>query len=236
MLAVLVAGVVAPATAQEGLEGRWTVAFQGGTDSELSGDVLSGIEGELFGREVIIESRRYRDIYNPDIRLQALIAFGTTPNGEVFARASHYKIESPGGVESGTVAGDTLYAGLDAYEEWGVELGYRFYLASRSRLKSYIAPVGGVRFTDRILLELFAPERGSAIYNIPHFEASTVAAFGLDLGFTFDLTGHLYVGLEAEVRYQTKPTAFTTAPGLTGVNADGDRWSAPVVATIGVRF
>jgi hypothetical protein len=236
MLAVLVASAVAPAAAQEGLEGRWTVAFQGGTDSEIAGHVLSAVDGELFERPVVIDSRRYRDIYNPDFRLQALMAFGVTTGGEIFARVSYYKIESPGGVESGTVAGDPLFAVLDPYEEYGVELGYRLYLASRARLKSYIAPVGGMRFTDRILLELFAPDRDSAIFNIPQFAASTVAVVGLDLGFSFDLTDHLYVGLEAELRYQTKPSASTTAPGLAGINADGDRWSAPVLATVGIRF
>jgi hypothetical protein len=236
MLAVLAAVAVAPAAAQEGLEGRWTLAFQVGTDSEIAGDVLSSVDGELFERSVVIDSRRYRDMYNPDIRLQGLVGFGVTPAGEIFARASYYRIESPGGVESGTVAGDPLFALMGPYEEWGAELGYRFYLASRARLKSYIAPVGGVRFLDRILLDLFAPDRGSAIYNLPQFDLSTVAVFGLDLGFTFDLTTNLYVGLEAGLRYQTKPVPGPTPPGLAGINADGDRWSAPVVVTLGVRF
>lgn len=227
--------LAAPAGAQDDIEGRFTVAFQGGTDSELAGNVLSAVDGQLFELPVIVEARKYRETYDAGFRGQALIGYGVTGNGEIIARVSHYKIESPG-VPAGTVAGDPLFAFLDPYEEWGVELGYRIYLATRSRLKSYVAPVGGVRFLDRILLGMSAPSRGSAIFNIPHFKASTVAVFGLDLGFTFDLTPNFYLGLEAELRYQTSPAAATTAPGLSGINGEGDRWSAPIVATVGVRF
>jgi hypothetical protein len=231
----LAAAVVAPATAQD-LEGRFTVAFQGGTDSEIAGNVLSGVNGELFELPVVVESRKYREIYNADVRLQALIGYGVTPSGEIFARVSHYRLESPGGVAVGTVADDPLFAFVDRYEEWGAELGYRLYLASRTSLKSYIAPVAGVRFLDRMLLALSAPDRGSAIFNIPLYAASTVPVFGVDIGFTYDLGSHFYVGLEAELRYQTKPTASTTAPGLAGINSEGNRWSAPVLATVGLRF
>ena len=235
MVIALVAAAGAPAGAQD-IEGRWTVAFQGGTDSEISGNVLSAVEGELFELPVSIESRTYRETYNPNVRLQVLFGYGVKPNGELFARVSHYRIESPGGVPSGSVAGDPLFAYLDPYEEWGVELGYRFYLSSRTRLKSYIGPVGGVRFLDRMLLALSAPDRGSAILNVPLYNASTVAVFGADIGFTYDLGSTFYIGLEAGVRYQTKPAASDTAPGLEGINSEGDRWSAPVIATVGVRF
>jgi opacity protein-like surface antigen len=235
MVLALAAAFAAPAAAQD-LEGRWTVAFQGGTDSELSGKVISGVQGELFERPVTIESRKYREIYDPDVRLQALVGYGVSPSSEIFVRASHYKMESPGGVPVGTVVEDPLYAYLDPYEEWGVEIGYRFYLASRTSLKSYIAPVGGVRFLDRMLLSLSAPDRGSAIFNLPMYNASTVAVFGLDVGFTYDLGSRFYIGLEAELRYQTKPAVSGTAPGLAGINSDGSRLSAPVLATVGVRF
>lgn len=228
--------LVTPAGAQDDLEGRFTLAFQGGTDSELAGNVLSAINGRLFDLEVITETLKYRDIYEPSFRGQVLIGFGVTGNGEIIARVSHYKMESPGGVAAGTVAGDPLFAFLDPYEEWGAELGYRFYIASRTRLKSYVAPVAGVRFLDRILLGMSAPDRGSSISNVPHFDASTIAVFGVDMGFTFDLTPNFYVGLEAELRYQPKPTAATTAPGLAGINGEGSRWSAPIVATVGLRF
>ena len=131
-----------------------------------------------------------------------------------------------------------LAAILEPYEEWGVELGYLFYLAWRTRLKSFVAPVAGIRWTDRILIEqMSAADRGSFILNVPLYVASTVPVFGADIGFTFDLGSSLFLGLEAEIRYQTKLTASDSSfPGLRGLNSGGSRWSAPVFVTLGARF
>ena len=86
-----------------------------------------------------------------------------------------------------------------------MELGYRFYLAWRTRMKSFIAPWWACRFLDRILIEeAFSPDRNSAIFNVPLYEASTVFTFGVDIGFTIDLGSHFYVGLDAELRFQGK--------------------------------
>lgn len=242
-LAAFAVVAVAPApVGAQGLEGRFTLAIQGGLDSEISGTVLSPTTGTLFGLPVVIDERSWRETYEPgrpggpgQMRVQVLFGYGVTESGEIIARGSYYQMESPG-IQVGTVADDQLFAFLEPYEEWGVEIGYRFYLSSQARMKSYIAPVGGVRFLDRVLLGLSAPDRGSSIQNIPHFNASTVLTFGVDLGFSFDLTDNFYLGLEALLRYQTSPSAATTAPGLNGINEDGSRWSAPVVLSVGVRF
>jgi hypothetical protein len=240
-LVALAVAAAAPAGA-DGIEGRFTLAVQGGLDSEISGTVLSPIDGSLFNLPVVVDQRSWRETYEPgrpggpgQTRVQVLFGYGVTRSGEIIARGTHYQMESPG-IEVGTVAGDPLFAFLDPYDEWGVEIGYRFYVSSQTRMKSYVAPVVGARFLDRVLMSLSAPDRGSAIYNLPQFDASTVAVFGVDLGFSIDLTDNFYLGLEALLRYQTRPTAGTTAPGLRGINDDGSRWSAPVVLTVGVRF
>lgn len=239
---VALAVFAAPPAGAQGIEGRFTLAVQGGLDSEISGTVLSAINGQLFGRPVVIDERSWRETYQPgrpggpgQMRAQVLFGYGVSQNGEIIARGSYYQMESPG-IEAGTVSGEQLFAYLDPYEEWGVELGYRFYLSSQARMKSYVAPVVGARFLDRVLMTLQSPSLGSTIYNLPQFNASTVATFGVDLGFSFDLGNHFYLGLEALVRYQTKAAASETAPGLRGINEGGSRWSAPVVLTVGARF
>jgi hypothetical protein len=60
--------------------------------------------------------------------------------------------------------------------------------------------------------------------------------FGLDLGFTFDLSSRFFVGIDTGLRYQGAAEAFEGLQELPGfVDSDG-RWTAPVVASIGVRF
>ena len=240
VLVALAALLVPAAGAQDiGLEDRWTLAIQGGLDSEITGDVLSEVNGTLFGREVLIFGNTWRQTYEPRFRRGAiLLGFGVTPSTEIIARGTFYEMKTPEfGLLAGSVEGSDLFMQLEPYKEYGVELGYRFYLAWRTRMKSFIAPVAGVRWLDRILIEsAFAPDRNSAIFNVPLYRASTVFTFGADIGFTIDIGSHFYLGLEAEVRYQTKAEAADTFPGLAGINDGGSRLSAPVVLSAGLRF
>ena len=238
VLVALAALLVPAAGAQDiGLEDKWTVAIQGGLDSEITGDVLSDLQGSLFDREVTIFRRTWRQTYEPSFRRGAiLLGFGVTPKTEIIVRGTFYEMKTPG-LLAGSVEGSDLFMQLEPYKEYGVELGYRFYLAWRTRMKSFIAPVAGVRFLERILIEsAFAPDRNSAILNVPLYRASTVFTFGADIGFTIDIGSHFYLGLEAEVRYQTKAEAADTFPGLAGINDGGSRLSAPVVLSAGLRF
>ena len=97
-----------------------------------------------------------------------------------------------------------------------------------------------MRFTDRILIErIAAPDRSSYIENVPMYVASTVPVAGFDIGFAIDLdeSERFFVGLDAQVRYQGKPKAAAeTFSGLVGLNDGGQRWSAPVFLTVGLRF
>ena len=107
-----------------------------------------------------------------------LLGFGVTPKTEIIVRGTFYEMKTPG-LLAGSVEGSDLFMQLEPYKEYGVELGYRFYLAWRTRMKSFIAPVAGVRWLDRILIEsAFAPDRNSAIFNVPLYRASTVFTFG----------------------------------------------------------
>jgi hypothetical protein len=234
--ATVLAALLAPGVAgAEGLEGRFTVAFQGGTESTLAGDLMKGAEGSLIGKPVTIESKRYRDVYAPDLRLQGLLGYGIGERTEIIARGSWYESDGTG-LEVGTSNGNPVFAFFEPYEEVGFEVGLRFYVSTTGRLKSYLAPMVGARFLNEVLVSFSVPDAGSAILNVPFSEKSTVPVFGLDLGFTFDLGSHLFVGVDTGLRYQTAPSQFDALEGLTGFDDSDGRWTAPVVASIGVRF
>jgi hypothetical protein len=149
MLVALTVLFVPVAGAQDpGLEGKWGIAFQGGIVTEVSGLVFNDTQGTLFARDVHVFSRSFRETYETgfsNFHGAVLMNFGVAPGGEIFARGSHFKMSSPGFL-AGSVAESDLFATLEPYEEWGVELGYRYYLAWRTRLKTFIAPVAGMRF------------------------------------------------------------------------------------------
>ena len=201
----------------------------------LGGDLLKGAEGSLIGKPVTIESKSYRDVYAPDLRLQGLLGYGIGERTEIIARGTWYEADGTG-LEVGTSNGNPVFAFFDPYEEVGFEVGLRFYISTAGRLKSYVAPVVGARFLNEILVSFSVPDAGSAILNVPFNEKSTVPVFGLDLGFTFDLGSHFFVGVDTGLRYQTAPSQFDGLDGLARIDDSDGQWSAPVVASIGVRF
>jgi hypothetical protein len=231
LLALLVPGVAGA----EGLRGRFSVAFQAGTQSELAGDILKGASGSLLGKPATIDSVRYRDVFGPDVRLQGVLGYGIGERTELIARAGWYQTDATG-VEVGTRDELPVYAFFGPYEEVGFEAGLRYYISASGRLKSYVAPVVGARFLTEVLVSFSVPDAGSALLNLPFSQKSTVAVFGLDVGFTFDLTPSVFLGVDTGLRYQTAPSPFEGLEGLAGIDESDGRWTVPVVASIGVRF
>jgi hypothetical protein len=236
LTATVLAALLSPGVARaEGLQGRFTVAFQAGTQSILGGSLMKGAEGSLIGKPVTIESKSYRDVYAPDLRLQGLLGFGIGERTEIIARGTWYEAEGTG-LEVGTSDGNPVFAFFDPYQEVGFEVGLRFYISAAGRLKSYVAPVVGARSVREVLVSFSVPDAGSAILNVPFNQKSTVAVFGFDLGFTFDLGAHFFVGVDTGLRYQTAPGQFDELEGLPVIDDSTGQWTAPVVASIGVRF
>jgi hypothetical protein len=236
LTATVLAALLAPGVARaEGLQGRFTVAFQAGTESMLGGDLMKGAEGSLLGKPVTIESKRYKDVYAPDLRLQGLLGYGIGERTEIVARGTWYKADATA-VQAGTSNGNPVFAFFDPYEEVGLEVGLRFYISAAGRLRSYVAPVVGARFLSEVLVSFSVPDAGSSISNVPFTAKSTVPVFGLDLGFTFDLGSRFFVGVDTGLRYQTAPSQLNGLLTLTGIDDSDGKWTAPVVASIGVRF
>lgn len=236
LLPAILALLLAPVAARsEGLAGRFSVAVQVGTQSEIAGDLIASTQGTLVGKPTTVESKRYRDVYRPALRLQGLLAYGVAAKLELFLRGSYYKAKEAG-VEAGSFDGHPMFAFFDQYREVGGELGLRYYIAPRGRLKSYLGPVVGVRHVDEVLVSFSIPDAGSAVLNVPFSKGGNVAVFGADLGFSFDLSPNVYLGVDTGLRYQQAPESFGSLPELGAFEAPSSRWTAPVTATIGVRF
>ena len=241
LAATVLAGLLAPvahAAEGEGLKGRFSITFQGGTQSEISGDLIKGTTGTVFDKVITIDSKGYRDVYAPDLRLQGVVGYGVGGKLELVARGSWYKSEGTA-IEVGTLEGDKVYASFDTYgdyEEAGAEIGLRYYISAASRLKSYVAPIVGARWLKETYFSLSVPDAGSAIQNLPFQKKGTVPVFGLDIGFSFDFGEHFFAGLDTGIRYQTAPPQANALPGLEQIDDSDGKWSAPVSVSVGVRF
>ena len=236
LTATVLAALLAPGVVEaEGLRGHFKVAFQAGTESMLGGDLIKGGQGSLLGKPVTIESKKYKDVFAPDLRLQGLLGYGVGERTEIIARGTWYEADGTG-LQVGTSNGNPVFAFFEPYEEVGLEVGLRLYISAAGRLKSYVGPIVGARFLNEILVSFSVPDAGSAISNVPFTQKSTVAVFGLDLGFTFDLGSHFFVGVDTGLRYQTAPSQFDWLESLAAIDDASAKWTAPVVASIGVRF
>jgi len=233
--AASVALVPAVASAQ-GIEGRWSIALQGGTDVELGGNVHEGGSGTVLTLPTSVEARSFADVYDPSFRGQLALGYGVSPRGEVFLRGTYYKMSSET-LQVGTVAGLTLNADFAEYKEWGVELGYRFYFGENA-FKPYLAPVAGLRFVSELPSTFSVPAAGVVLSDVPFYDKSTVGVFGADLGFSYEVSPSVALGIEAGLRYQTGLSDLEglAGTGLEPINDTGSRWSLPVVATVAVRF
>lgn len=235
--ALAVAGFWPALAGAQGLEGRWSIALQGGTDLELSGNVHEGGTGRVLSLPTTVEARSFGDVYDPAFRGQLEVGYGLSRAGEVFLRGSYYKTESQT-LQVGTVAGLALNADFADYEEWGAELGYRHYFRVDKPFKLYVGALAGLRFVSELPATFSVPAAGVVLTDVPFYDSSTVGAFGADLGFSYDLGEKVALGLETGPRYQTGPSDLEglAGTGLESINDAGSRWSMPVLATLRIRF
>ena len=235
--ALAVAGLWPALAGAEGLAGRWSVAFQGGTDLELSGNVHEGGTGTVLALPTNVEARSFGDVYSEGFRGQLEVGYGVSRAGEVFLRGSYYKMKSET-LQVGTVAGLVLNADFADYKEWGGELGYRHYFRVDKPFKLYVGALAGLRFVSELPSTFSVPAAGVVLSDVPFYDSSTVGVFGADLGFSYDLSQKVALGLETGPRYQTGLSGLEglAGTGLEPINDTGSRWSMPILATLRVRF
>ena len=237
MLAAAVAAIVPVAASAEGIEGRWSVSLQGGTDIELSGNVHEAGSGTVLALPTNVDAKSFSDVYDPSFRAQASIGYGIGPKSEVFVRGSYYKVSSET-LQVGTVAGLVLNADFADYKEWGAELGYRYYFKADQPFKPYLGIAAGLRFVSELPSTFSVPAANVVLSDVPFYDSSTVGVFGGDLGFGYDVSPSVALGIEAGFRYQTSPSRLNglAGTGLEPINDTGSRWSLPVLATVTFRF
>jgi hypothetical protein len=235
--ALAVAGFWPALAGAEGLQGRWSVALQGGTDLELSGNVHEAGTGRVLNLATNVEARSFGDVYDPSFRGQLELGYGLSKSGEMFLRGSYYKMQSKT-LQVGTVAGLVLNADFADYKEWGGELGYRHYFQTDQPFKVYVAALAGIRTVSELPSTFSVPAAGVVLTDVPFYGSSTVGVFGADLGFSYDIGEKAALGIETGPRYQTGLSDLDglAGTGLEPINDTGSRWSLPIMASLRIRF
>jgi hypothetical protein len=237
VLAAAVAFAVPSTSRAAGGAGRWSLSVQGGTDIEASGDYHDAAQGTVLGLPTTVEAKGYKDVYGRAFRGNVSLGYGVTPNIEVFGRGGYYGTTAKQ-LQVGNVAGLPLLADFSKYKEWGAEAGVRYYF-STAPFKPYVAGVAGVRFLSVAPATFSVPAANVVLTDLPFYDKSTVGVFGADLGASYDLSHNVAIGVEAGLRYQTKPSGIDTGlagTGLEKINDVASRWSVPILGQITFRF
>lgn len=219
-------------------EARWSLTVEGGTDVEVSGDVLLAGQGSFAGLAAGTEALAYGGAFGHSFRGAVSVGYRVSPKAEVFLRGGRYAMDGRS-VRIGSASGLDLEAEVGPYHEWAGELGVRRLFSSRGGFEPYVAVSGGVRSLKAMALTLSVPDANLDAADLPLYDQSLVAVVGADGGVVRRISSHLSLGIEIGLRYQTAPAGLDAGlqgSGLDPLNDGGGRWSVPVSARATLRF
>lgn len=203
------------------------------------------------------EDQDFDDAFDTPVSVGITLNYGLSSSGEVFGRlqytqASASKFDlltfaSAGFINSGPVndnppaiapipvaTGDIVRGEFDDYEEYGIDIGYRYFFTTDNHFKPFASVSGGVRIIDSLKLEYFAP-MGESIGKARFYDDSTVYSAGIGIGFRYEVSPTVALGLETGVSYQGKlDDENLGGGGLDDLNDGGDRWQIPLYVGVNV--
>jgi hypothetical protein len=223
----------APARAQAG---PWSLSFDLGGQTALSGNVHGGGTGVVLNLPTVVNEKTYGDIYGTGFYWAAGLGYKVGSNGEVRVQGG-YTANSADTVQVGTVAGLELLAQFDDYKAFGMDFGYRQYVGA-SRLRPYVGASVGFTRVDTINSTFTVPAAGVTLADVPMNASSTVPSFGLQGGAQMHLNDRLAFQAGVDFRWhgdlaQNEGLAGT---GLESINDKTNRWALPITAGLTVRF
>lgn len=203
------------------------------------------------------ENQGFDDVFDTPLSVGLTLNYGLSSHSEVFGRlqytqASAQKFDlltfrTAGFINAGPVngnsppiapipvaVGDVVRGEFDDYEEYGLDIGYRYFFKSDNRFKPFASISGGVRFVDSLKLDYIAPT-GESIGKANFYDDSTVFAMGIGVGFRYEVSPTVAFGIESGVSYQDKlDDEDLGGGGLGGLNHGGDRLQIPLYVGLNI--
>jgi hypothetical protein len=232
--------VAAPAVAvaqEEGLRGRWSVAFTGGAALPTGGEFHEGGRGTVLGLPTSVDAKKTDDIFDPGIGWRAGVGYGVSRNVEVFGDFVWGRAEASE-LSVGNVASLDLRAVFADYTSYGMDGGMRYHFVPGARVAPYVSALAGFRRVEAIPGTFSVPAAGVTLRDTPFFDDSTVPVFGGDVGVLFGVSPRVSLGVETGVRYHTDLSEIEglAGTGLENLNDAGSRWSVPISGVVRFGF
>jgi hypothetical protein len=236
------APAAAPAAQAPSAEGGWSISFDVGLDSNLSGEAYNRAQGNALGQPVQVSARTYRRAYGPGLAWSVALGRSLGDRSELRIRVGGNNASGDrrqtGRVGTEDITG-TLFSELDKLMEIGVDVGLRRYFGGGT-VQPYLggqvgfARVNAISATFDVPDSTFPFEVDADLYG----ETSALTA-GVSGGFMFNRSAGfgIYVNLDARFRGKLKAEdADLAGTGLEIINDDTARWSTPLSVGARVRF
>lgn len=239
--------------------GRIAVSPFAGTDFTVGGSVTKAtsattvaagtVGGITFGAvgTLTFESKKFSDVYERPIDVGVGVSYGLSNSGEIFGSVRYLhataKRANVGTISvAGTVGGVAFAAGADLaakpddFSSSALDVGYRHFFNSGSKLLPYAGASVGVNYTSAIDVETFVGE--SSAGKSKFYNSSLSPAAGLQIGVTYQAAPQVALGFETGLRYdgRLKGNDRDLGSALGSVNDAGDRISIPVRLTGRIVF
>ena len=237
VVGIAMAGLAAPASAQQAPTSPWSVEFGIGWDNSISGNINSGAVGRINNQAVVILKNRYEDVYGTGLHLRFGGGYLIDEVTEIIGIFTFQSLDADL-TPMGDIGVSRLYAQYDDYQSLGLDFGLRRYVNASPVLRAYADAGLGIAFVDKTTIQLIAPTSNAA-FNVTDFYDRT-AAFTLqgNAGLLWSLTERFGVFGQLGVRYVTGMSDVDQLEGtdLDTINDKSARWTVPFVFGIRARF
>ncbi len=241
VVAFAVAGLLvasAPVAAQAQGTGAWSVSFDVGLDSSMSGDIYDRSQGNLSGQPVQISARPYS---SPGLAWSVGIGRSLSDRIEFRVRvagtSNSNDRQHTGRVGIANING-SVFSELDKLTEFGLDLGLRAYWLNGRSVQPYVGGFVGFARVSAISGSFDSPDATFVFDNdLDLYADSTAAAGGASMGLLFNRSDSFgwYVNFDIRWRGNLKGTDTDLAgTNLETLNNSGSRINSPL--SVGARF
>ena len=208
-----------------------SLGFQG----DLGGSVNDSGIGVVNGLRAEIDANTWAERYDAALIFQFGGAYNITPKSQLFGAVSMEQSEADN-TEVGLIGGQPLSATFSDYQGWGIDVGYRYFFASDSKLKPFVAGSLGFQRLQDITISLSAP--GFSAPDVPFYDESWVAGWRLGTGFLWDINDRFGWQVTIDVKYagELSDQSGIGTLGFERVNNVGSRLTLPMLVGVYAKF
>jgi hypothetical protein len=230
-------GTQTTGTATTGLTAKHFVAWgEIGFQGDIGGDLNTSGIGRLGGTTAEMDANSWGERYDAALVIRVGAGYNLSDTSQVIF-TTHWEQAEADPADVGLVGLQPLQATFTDYQGWGLDVGYRRYVPTVSRVKPFAEVAVGFERVESISADLVA--QPNFIANaVPFYDDSWVILWRIGGGVTSAFTERLGLQISAALQYagELSDKSGLGALGFERINNAGNKWAVPVTAGVYWKF